>query len=72
MSNMGTKRNNAKPKGKQIADKLEVNRNLRNSRQEEFESEFDFNAASAKEKNFVEAQGKTGIKQPVSERTAWH
>ncbi|UZM99555.1 hypothetical protein OL548_04725 [Lysinibacillus sp. MHQ-1] len=40
--------------------------------QEEFGSEFELDTSSAQVNNFAETKGKTGIKQPVSERTAWH
>lgn len=74
MSNTGTNGSNAKVKSKHSANKLEVNQNRKKFPQEEFVSDFDFNfnGASAKENNFVETPGKTGIKQPVSERTSWN
>lgn len=74
MSNMNSNRNNAKAKGKQIANKLEVNQNRKNSQQEEFVSELDFifNAVPAKETNGPVNIGKIGNNQPVSERTAWN
>lgn len=74
MSNMDFKRNNANAKGKQTANKLEVNQKRKNSQQEEFVSELDFifNAAPGKGNNNPAVKGKTGINQPVSERTAWN
>ncbi|MGG2057203.1 hypothetical protein ABFY48_23085 [Lysinibacillus pakistanensis] len=54
----------------QYAKKLQANQNRQ--QQEEFGSEFEIDAASAQVNNFAEEQGKTDIKQPVSERTAWH
>ena len=74
MSNMNFKRNNVKSRGKQIANKLEVNPSRKNSRQEEFVSELDFifNAAPAKENNVPDKRNKTGMNEPVSERTAWN
>ncbi|MER1990199.1 MAG: hypothetical protein ABS884_10790 [Solibacillus isronensis] len=73
MSNMDFKRNNAKVKGKQSANKLEVNQNRKNSQQEEFLSELDFifNAAP-KENNVPAKRNKTGMNEPESERTAWN
>ena len=54
----------------QYAKKLQANQNRQ--QQEEFGSEFEIDAASAQVNNFAEEKGKTDIKQPVSERTAWH
>lgn len=74
MSNMNFKRNNAKVRGEQSANKLEVNQNRNNSQQEEFVSELDFifNAAPAKENNVSPTRNKTGMNEPESERTAWN
>lgn len=74
MSNMNFKRNNAKVRGGQSANKLEVNHNRKNSQQEEFVSELDFifNAAPAKENNVPAKRSKTGMNEPESERTAWN
>lgn len=74
MSNMNFKRNNAKVRGGQSANKLEVTQNRKNSQQEEFVSELDFifNAAPAKEKNVPANRNKTGMNEPDSERTAWN
>ena len=66
MSNMKTNRNNAKATGTSSANKS--NKQRQKLHQEEFGAEFD----SAQVNNFAETQGKTDIKQPVSERTAWH
>jgi len=52
------------------AKNLQANQNRQ--QQEEFGSEFEVDAASAQVNNFAETLGKTDIKQPVSERTAWH
>jgi len=52
------------------AKNLQANQNRQ--QQEEFGSEFEVDAASAQVNNFAEPLGKTDIKQPVSERTAWH
>lgn len=70
MSNMKTNRNNAKANGTRSAK--QSNQQRQKLHQEEFGAEFGLNAASSQVKNFAETQGKTGIKQPVSERTAWH
>ena len=74
MSNMDFKRNNAKARGKQSANKLEVNQSRKISQQEEYLSELDFifNAAPAKEKNVPSKRSKTGMNEPESERTAWN
>ena len=75
MSNMNLKRNNAQAaKGKQFANKLELNQNRKNSQQEEFVSELDFifDAAPAKGNNVPAKSSKTGMNEPVSERTAWN
>ena len=74
MSNMNFKRNNAKVRGGQSANKLEVNQNRKNSQQEEFVSELDFifNAAPANENNVPAKRNKTGMNEPESERTAWN
>jgi len=72
MSNMNTNRSNAKGKGTQSAKQIAVNQNRKKFQQEEFSSEFEYDMASAQVNNFTETQGKTDIKQPVSERTAWH
>lgn len=74
MSNMDFKRNNAKVRGVQSANKLEVNQNRKNSQQEEFVSELDFifNADPAKENNVPAKRNKTGMNEPESERTAWN
>lgn len=74
MSNMDYKRNTATAKGKQIANKLKINENCKNSRQEEFVSELDFifNTAPAKVNKVPDKKGKLETEQPVSERTAWN
>lgn len=74
MSNMDFKRNNAKVRGEQSANKLELNQNRKNSRKEEFVSELDFifNAVPAKENNIPIKRNKTGMNEPESERTAWN
>lgn len=72
MSNMNTNYNKAKPKKTRSEKKLEINQIRKKSQPEEFGSEFDFDAASAQVNNFAETQGKTRVKQPVSERNAWH
>ena len=70
MSNMKTNRNNAKATGTSSANKS--NKQRQKLHQEEFGAEFELDTSSAQVNNFAETQGKTGIKQPVSERTAWH
>ncbi|MEK5078649.1 hypothetical protein MKX73_06690 [Solibacillus sp. FSL W7-1436] len=74
MSNMNFKRNNAKVRGKQSSNKLEVNQNRKNPQQEEFVSELDFifNAAPVKENQGPAKRNKTGMNEPESERTAWN
>ncbi|WP_230875077.1 hypothetical protein [Lysinibacillus cavernae] len=67
MSNMNKNRKNAK--AKETISASTTNQKLH---QEEFGSEFELDAASAQVNNLAETQGKSGIKQPVSERTAWH
>lgn len=68
MSNMNTNRN--KSNGTKSANK--TNQQRQTLQREEFGAEFELESASAQINNFAETQGKTGIKQPVSERTAWH
>ena len=70
MSNMKTNHNNAKVNETRSAKKS--NQQRQKLHQEEFGTEFGLDAASSQVNNFAEKQGKTGIKQPVSERTAWH
>lgn len=72
MSNMNTNYNKAKAKKTRSEKKLEINQIRKKSQSEEFGSEFEFDAASAQVNNFAETQGKTHVKQPVSERNAWH
>lgn len=69
MSNMNTNRKNAKVKETGSAS---ITNQPRQMLQEEFGSEFELDTSSAQVNNFAETKGKTGIKQPVSERTAWH
>ena len=61
---------NATVNGNSSAKSLEGNRSK--NQQEEFASEFEFDAAAAQVNNFAETQGKTNTQQPISERTAWH
>lgn len=68
MSNMNTNRN--KSNGTKSANK--TNQQRQTLHREEFGAEFELDSASAQINNFAETQGKTDIKQPVSERTAWH
>lgn len=68
MSNMDTNRN--KSNGTKSANKTNQQRQILH--REEFGAEFELDSASAQINNFAETQGKTDIKQPVSERTAWH
>ena len=70
MSNMKTNRNNAKANETRSAKKS--NQQRQKLHQEEFSAEFGLDAASSQVNNFAETQGKSGFKQPVSERTAWH
>lgn len=69
MSNMNTNRKNAKAKETRSAS---ITNQPRQMLQEEFGSEFELDTSSSQVNNFAETKGKTGIKQPVSERTAWH
>ena len=68
MSNMDTNRNRSN--GTKSANKTNQQRQILHH--EEFGAEFELDSASAQINNFAETQGKTDIKQPVSERTAWH
>jgi len=72
MSNMNANRSNAKDKGTQSVKQIAVNQNRKKFQQEEFSSEFEYDMTSAQVNNFAGTQEKTDIKQPVSERTAWH
>jgi len=69
MSNMNTNRKNAKANETRSAS---ITNQPRQKLQEEFSSEFELGTSSAQVNNLAEPKGKTGIKQPVSERTAWH
>ncbi len=69
MSNMNTIRKDAKANETRSAS---ITNQPRQKLQEEFGSEFELDTSSAQANNFAETKGKTGIKQPVSERTAWH
>ncbi|HBJ00577.1 MAG TPA: hypothetical protein DDY89_06400 [Lysinibacillus sp.] len=69
MSNMNTNRKNAKANETRSAS---ITNQPRQKLQEEFGSEFELDTSSAQVNNLAETKGKTGIKQPVSERTAWH
>ncbi|MGD2199045.1 hypothetical protein [Lysinibacillus fusiformis] len=73
MSNMNTNRKDAKANETRSAS---ITNQPRQKLQEEFGSEFELDTSSAQVNNqvnnFAETKGKTGIKQPVSERTAWH
>lgn len=63
---------NAKGNKTRSEKKIEINQFRKKSQPEEFGSEFEFDAALAQVNNVAETQGKTGVKQPVSERNAWH
>jgi hypothetical protein len=69
MSNMNTNRNKT-TNGTRSANK--TNQQRQKLHREEFGAEFELDSASAQINNFAETQGKTGSKQPASERTAWH
>jgi len=69
MSNMNTNRKNANANKTRSANTL--NQPLQRL-QEEFGSEFELDAATAQVNNLAETKRKSGIKEPVSERTAWH
>ncbi|MFA1739899.1 hypothetical protein [Lysinibacillus fusiformis] len=69
MSNMNTNRKNAKANETRSAS---ITNQPRQKLQEEFGSEFELDTSSAQVNNLAETKGKTGIQQPVSERTAWH